>query len=187
MPLLPAETNLRALWMQYQGLAFSIAVRVMFGVSPRTVHRVLTGARVRVDAWTSRRITDALERAIRLGGREEEVLRTYLLFLDQSSWVRVAGLLGVKVSTVKNAITGISQSPGILAALEKEIQLKRSVASHDDPHKQNLIARPRMYRGLYTRVARQLGVSVSFVSQVAAGKRKSPRVELALGRRRSTY
>ena len=36
------------------------------------------------------------------------------------------------------------------------------------------------YRGLYSRVARQLGVDRSYVSRVARGERRSRRVENAL-------
>ena len=38
-----------------------------------------------------------------------------------------------------------------------------------------------LYRGLYVRVARQLGVDPSYVSRVARGERQSPEVESALG------
>ncbi len=40
--------------------------------------------------------------------------------------------------------------------------------------------RYRLYRGLYSRVARQLAVDRSYVSRVARGERRSPRVEAAL-------
>lgn len=46
--------------------------------------------------------------------------------------------------------------------------------------KQPELARYRLYRGLYARVARQLQVDRSYVSRVARGERRSPRVEAAL-------
>lgn len=42
------------------------------------------------------------------------------------------------------------------------------------------LARYARYRGLYARVARQLGVDRSYVSRVARGERRSSRVEQAL-------
>jgi transcriptional regulator with XRE-family HTH domain len=42
------------------------------------------------------------------------------------------------------------------------------------------LKRYRLYRGLYARVARQLGVDRSYVSRVARGERRSPRIEAAL-------
>ncbi|HLK34795.1 MAG TPA: hypothetical protein VKT29_16990 [Terriglobales bacterium] len=41
-------------------------------------------------------------------------------------------------------------------------------------------ARYARYRGLYSRVARQLGVDRSYVSRVARGERRSKKVEDAL-------
>lgn len=50
------------------------------------------------------------------------------------------------------------------------------------PHgaKSRELARYARYRGLYSRVARQLGVDRSYVSRVARGERRSRRVEEAL-------
>ncbi|MGE5724921.1 MAG: hypothetical protein ACM34G_07095 [Acidobacteriota bacterium] len=42
------------------------------------------------------------------------------------------------------------------------------------------LARYARYRGMYTRVASQLGVDRSYVSRVARGERRSKRVEAAL-------
>lgn len=42
------------------------------------------------------------------------------------------------------------------------------------------LARYARYRGLYSRVAKQLGVDRSYVSRVARGERRSQRVEDAL-------
>ena len=42
------------------------------------------------------------------------------------------------------------------------------------------LERYRRYRGLYSRVARQLGVDRSLVSRVARGERRSKRIEAAL-------
>jgi len=42
------------------------------------------------------------------------------------------------------------------------------------------LRRYRLYRGLYSRVARGLGVDRSYVSRVARGERSSPEVEAAL-------
>ncbi len=40
--------------------------------------------------------------------------------------------------------------------------------------------RYQLYRGLYSRVARKLGVDRSYVSRVARGERSSPEIEAAL-------
>jgi transcriptional regulator with XRE-family HTH domain len=48
--------------------------------------------------------------------------------------------------------------------------------------KDSALKRYRLYRGLYSRVARQLGVDRSYVSRVARGERRSRRVENALQR-----
>ena len=45
--------------------------------------------------------------------------------------------------------------------------------------------RLRHYRGLYSRVARELGVDRSYVSRVARGERESERVRKALEREMS--
>jgi transcriptional regulator with XRE-family HTH domain len=42
------------------------------------------------------------------------------------------------------------------------------------------LARYTRYRGLYSRVARRLGVDRSYVSRVARGERRSKQVEQAL-------
>lgn len=47
-------------------------------------------------------------------------------------------------------------------------------------NKQPALRRYRLYRGLYARVARRLGVDRSYVSRVARGQRTSPKVEAAL-------
>lgn len=44
------------------------------------------------------------------------------------------------------------------------------------------LTRQSLYRGIYSRLARQLGMDRSFVSRVANGKRRSPKVEAALRR-----
>jgi transcriptional regulator with XRE-family HTH domain len=46
--------------------------------------------------------------------------------------------------------------------------------------KNSALRRYRLYHGLYSRVARQLAVDRSYVSRVARGERRSPRVEAAL-------
>ncbi|MCU1285796.1 MAG: hypothetical protein JWO13_2146 [Acidobacteriales bacterium] len=43
-----------------------------------------------------------------------------------------------------------------------------------------VLIRPALYRGIYSRVARQLGIDRSYVSRVASGQRRSPEVEAAL-------
>ena len=50
------------------------------------------------------------------------------------------------------------------------------------PNKKLDLARVERYRGLYARVARELGVDRSFVSRVARGERRSKDVERALER-----
>ncbi len=49
-----------------------------------------------------------------------------------------------------------------------------------DHSKKRELSRYALYRGLFSRVARQLGVDRSLVSRVAGGKRRSKRVEQAL-------
>lgn len=43
-----------------------------------------------------------------------------------------------------------------------------------------VLVRHALYRGVYSRVARQLGIDRSYVSRVASGQRRSARVEAAL-------
>jgi len=43
-----------------------------------------------------------------------------------------------------------------------------------------VLNRHQLYRGVYSRVAKQLGIDRSYVSRVASGERKSDRVEKAL-------
>jgi hypothetical protein len=40
--------------------------------------------------------------------------------------------------------------------------------------------RHQLYRGIYSRVAKQLGIDRSYVSRVASGERKSDKVQKAL-------
>ncbi len=42
------------------------------------------------------------------------------------------------------------------------------------------LRRYSLYRGLYSRVAKKLGVDRSYVSRVARGERRSPEIEAAL-------
>lgn len=46
--------------------------------------------------------------------------------------------------------------------------------------KQSHFKRYQLYRGLYSRVARKLGVDRSYVSRVARGERQSKDIEAAL-------
>ncbi len=46
--------------------------------------------------------------------------------------------------------------------------------------KEPALKRYSLYRGLYSRVARRLGVDRSYVSRVARGERRSKKVEAAL-------
>lgn len=48
------------------------------------------------------------------------------------------------------------------------------------PSKEPALRRYTLYRGLYSRVARKLGVDRSYVSRVARGERRSPEIEAAL-------
>lgn len=52
------------------------------------------------------------------------------------------------------------------------------MTKHHNRH--SALNRYQLYRGLYSRVARQLGVDRSYVSRVARGERRSERVEAAL-------
>ena len=43
-----------------------------------------------------------------------------------------------------------------------------------------VLNRHQLYRGIYSRVAKQLGIDRSYVSRVASGERKSDKVQKAL-------
>ena len=47
-------------------------------------------------------------------------------------------------------------------------------------NRQSDLKRYQLYRGLYSRVARKLGVDRSYVSRVARGERRSKEIEAAL-------
>ena len=49
-----------------------------------------------------------------------------------------------------------------------------------DNSKDSKLNRLSLYRGIYSRVARQLGIDPSYVSRVARGERRSAKVEAAL-------
>ena len=49
-----------------------------------------------------------------------------------------------------------------------------------DNNKDSKLNRLSLYRGIYSRVARQLEVDPSYVSRVARGERRSAKVEAAL-------
>ncbi len=50
----------------------------------------------------------------------------------------------------------------------------------DNSSMTSVLARHSLYRGIYSRVAQQLGVDRSYVSRVANGQRRSAKVEQAL-------
>jgi hypothetical protein len=50
------------------------------------------------------------------------------------------------------------------------------------PSTKGVLNRHQLYRGIYSRVAQQLGIDRSYVSRVASGERKSEKVEKALAR-----
>jgi transcriptional regulator with XRE-family HTH domain len=52
--------------------------------------------------------------------------------------------------------------------------------TNKDNIKKRELSRHALYRGLFSRVARQLGVDRSLVSRVASGERRSKRVEEGL-------
>jgi transcriptional regulator with XRE-family HTH domain len=49
-----------------------------------------------------------------------------------------------------------------------------------DNSKNPKLNRLSLYRGIYSRVARQLGIDPSYVSRVARGERQSAKIEAAL-------
>jgi hypothetical protein len=49
-----------------------------------------------------------------------------------------------------------------------------------DNNKDSKLNRLSLYRGIYSRVARQLAIDPSYVSRVARGERRSVKVEAAL-------
>jgi hypothetical protein len=51
-----------------------------------------------------------------------------------------------------------------------------------NPSTKGVLNRHRLYRGIYSRVAQQLGIDRSYVSRVASGERSSEKVEKALAR-----
>ena len=50
----------------------------------------------------------------------------------------------------------------------------------DNRNINSVLLRHSLYRGVYSRVAKQLGVDRSYVSRVACGDRKSAKIEAAL-------
>lgn len=50
----------------------------------------------------------------------------------------------------------------------------------DNSSMSSMLVRHTLYRGIYSRVARALGVDRSYVSRVANGQRRSAKVEKAL-------
>jgi transcriptional regulator with XRE-family HTH domain len=50
----------------------------------------------------------------------------------------------------------------------------------DNSNMTSVLVRHSLYRGIYSRVAQQLGVDRSYVSRVANGQRRSAKVEKAL-------
>ena len=50
----------------------------------------------------------------------------------------------------------------------------------DNSSMTSVLVRHSLYRGIYSRVAQQLGVDRSYVSRVANGQRRSPKIEKAL-------
>lgn len=57
---------------------------------------------------------------------------------------------------------------------------KSRLLTKSDITKTSALKRYSLYRGLYARVAKQLGVDRSYVSRVARGERRSAEVENAL-------
>lgn len=55
------------------------------------------------------------------------------------------------------------------------------MVSKDNPKvSTRILGRPLLYRGVYTRVARKVGVSRQFVAMVGRGMKRSKKVEAAL-------
>jgi len=50
----------------------------------------------------------------------------------------------------------------------------------DNRNTASVLVRHSLYRGVYSRVAKQLGVDRSYVSRVASGERRSKKIEAAL-------
>ena len=50
----------------------------------------------------------------------------------------------------------------------------------DNTNMASVLVRHSLYRGIYSRVAQQLGVDRSYVSRVANGQRRSAKIEKAL-------
>jgi len=56
----------------------------------------------------------------------------------------------------------------------------RSGNNHSHARMRTILDLHAQFRGLYSRVARKAGVDASYVSRVARGERRSPRVEKLL-------
>jgi hypothetical protein len=69
--------------------------------------------KVRVESWKLRRIEDATNKVARIGGIEEDLLRSYLLFLNTKQ-------LGVSLSAVSRVAHGKTKSQRIERALAAE-------------------------------------------------------------------
>jgi transcriptional regulator with XRE-family HTH domain len=48
------------------------------------------------------------------------------------------------------------------------------------PQREHLLKLHRLHEGLYARIARRTGVDASYVSRVARGERRSPKISTAL-------
>jgi hypothetical protein len=112
--------------------------------------------------------------------------------LHAGLYVRVARRLGLHQSYVSKVAHGKLNSLKISSALLEELRrierkpaarvvVSRSYRSQSDGV-QGLLRKHFLHVGFYARVARQVGVDMSYVSLVAAGKRTSSRIVRALNK-----
>jgi DNA-binding transcriptional regulator YdaS (Cro superfamily) len=107
-------------------------------------------------------------------------------------YVRVARRLGLHQSYVSKVAHGKLSAPKISRALLEELRriehirrtgilvsLSRRSRSDGD---QGVLRKHCLHLGLYARVAQQVGVDMSYVSLVAAGKRTSSKISRALNK-----
>ena len=112
--------------------------------------------------------------------------------LHAGLYVRVARRLGLHQSYVSKVAHGklssLKVSRALLDDLRRIERIRRvgvlvSLSYRSQSNRdQGLLCRHFLHAGLYARVARQVGVDMSYVSLVAAGKRTSSKISRALNK-----
>src|SRR5438046_2842267 len=139
---------------------------------------VLLGQQVNgVDAWTAQHIREIAEQETFLMGNDEFAhgFRAYRQYLNYELWQAAAKRSDVNLSWVRSVMEGKSYSPSVIRALEAELEARELVTS-DTPTRRELISTPSKYSGVYSRVAKQLGVTRQQVRRVAIGEQASANI-----------